>query len=780
LNEHSIRVLEFDRIRESLLDQCSTDGGKSLVLTMQSFERLEEIEHALVETTQAKNFLTGFGNLPFLGIHSIGELVRMCVLGSSIDPKDLLDLLTTLQLSREIKTLLETQKENIPAIWQVAQKIRPQLQLEQIISRTIDENGEILDSASDRLASIRVQMKLVHTRIQSKLNEIMKTSSYSKMIQDPIVTLRDDRFVIPLKGEYKNHFPCIIHDSSTSGQTLFVEPLSVIPLNNDLRNLREREREEIQVILALVAKEISFKSADLEILDDTISTLDFIFGKAKLSINWKCTQPEVDSKPRIKIVSGKHPLLGVEPVPIDITIGDEYRMIILTGPNTGGKTVTLKTVGLFVVMTRHGLHVPASNGTVIGIFDDILVDIGDEQSIQQNLSTFSSHMTNIVSIIRELSRFKLILLDELGAGTDPSEGSALAYAITDYLYHVGTQTIITTHIGDLKNFAYNNSQAVNASVGFDAKTLQPTYKIHIGLPGASHAFDVARKLGLPEEILLLADNYVRTEDKDSAKIISRMAEDAKVIMEEREQITRAKESADDLLRQREEELRNLEENKSKMLDRELSKARRFFNEKLQEAEEIVKKLAKATRQNKETDQLHTRLQEIHTEIVEATKETTEPQTTTSDSNMLKIGEFVYVPKFKSQGVVMDVYPDKGKILVQVGSARVQLPISAIEILTEPVEDEIPVATEERPKFNSVGIKIELFGMPIEDALHKLERYLDSAFGAGLPFIYIVHGRGSGALKKAIQDYLPLNLRVDRFHLADIKDGGDAVTIVFLK
>ncbi len=773
-------MLEFDLVRKELLDLAYTQGGREMVSLMSPSPRIDEVMALQRETAQAKAFILNYGSVALVDVKPIGELLKLCMLGAQIQPQNLLDLHATLKAARSIKQTLEASKVLAPDIWLIAQKIRPQPEIEQIISKTIDEHGEVLDSASDRLASIRVQMRIVHTRVQSKLNEIIKTPSYARMIQEPIITIRDDRFVIPLKGEYKNHFPCIVHDSSASGQTLYVEPLSVIPLNNDLRNLRFREREEIEQIMAEIAREIAYKAPDLEILDEALSMLDFIFARAQLALRWDCSQPEVVPEPKLDIISGKHPLLNVDPVPIDIRLGDTFRVIVLTGPNTGGKTVTLKTVGLFVAMTQCGLQVPAKEGTLIGMFDDILVDIGDEQSMSQNLSTFSAHIANISSILAQATRTKLVLLDELGAGTDPSEGAALAYAITDHLYKIGCLAIITTHIGELKNFAYRNPQTVNAAVGFDPETLRPTYRIHLGTPGASHAFEVALRIGLQPQIIEKAKGLMKPEEKSSADIISRMADDAKTIMEERELAIKAKVEAEELLHLREVELEELKTSKQKMLERELGKAKKFFNEKLEEADEIVKKLAKATRQSKETDQLHKRLQDLQTELTQQTNEPQEVKTMPTEIDGIKSGDVVYVPRFKSQGVVMDVYPDKGKLLVQVGTARVQLPANTVELVVEPVEEPLVKKKEARPIFDTVPLKLELFGMPIEDALIRLERYLDSAFGAGMPFVYIVHGRGSGALRKAIQDYLPQNQRVDRFQLAQPNEGGDAVTIVFLK
>lgn len=419
----------------------------------------------------------------------------------------------------------------------------------------------------------------------------------------------------------------------------------------------------------------------------------------------------------------------------------------------------------------------------MGIFSDVLADIGDEQSISQNLSTFSSHLTNIKEILEETDKDKLVMLDELGAGTDPLEGAALAYSVTEHLYEIGCKFIITTHIGDLKAFAYKNPQSVNASVGFDSETLRPTFKIHIGTPGASHAFDIAERIGIPTSIIEYAKTLISKEDRDSTEIVARMAEDARLIQEERKQVVRAKNEADELLKKREMELEEFESSKSKMIDRELSKAKRFFNEKLEEANEIVKRLAQASRQSKETDTLHKRLQEISTEIRQESPQAQndEIKTVPAEIDGIKPGDVVFVPKFKSQGFVMDVFPDKGKVLVQVGSARVQLPANSVELVIEGeiVQAEKP-ADEQRPKVETVQIKLELFGMPIEDALLQLERHLDKAYAASVPFIYVVHGRGSGALRKAISEYLSKNANVDRFNLANPNEGGDAVTIVFLK
>jgi DNA mismatch repair protein MutS2 len=778
MNGHSLRVLEFDSIKSILETHAYSPDAKEMVSRLEPKTNLEEITMSLRETSQARIYLESFDTLPLCEIKPIKETINNCTIGVAIQPKQALDLLATLKAATRIKDLLGRSQDRTPDLYELSKRIRPQPKLEQLIEETIDENGEVMDSASDRLSSIRVQMKLVYTRVQAKLGEIIKQSSYSRMIQDPIVTMREDRYVIPLKAEYKNHFPCIVHDTSASGQTLYVEPLSVIPLNNDLRNLKQREIEEIDTILRNLAKEISFKFADLEVMHQTISLLDFIFAKGELSLVWNGTEPVLEAGASFEIEDARHPLLKVEPIPISLSLGKKHRTIILTGPNTGGKTVTLKTIGLFILMAYSGLHLPAGRNTIIGMFDDIFVDIGDEQSISQNLSTFSSHLTNIINILGQATNSSLVIIDELGAGTDPQEGAALAYAITDYLHQKKIPSILTTHIGELKAFAYKNDRAVNASMGFDAETLQPTYHIYIGTPGSSHAFHIAQRLGLDRSIIDTAQSLVSSQDRNMTDIITQMSRDAETISREREEIEKVRDEADELRKKHEIELLELESSKKDMLERELSKAKRFLGEKIAEANEIVSKLAAATRQSKETDNLHKRLKELTTEITEQEKTVIENVEPVTIEGLVEIGDAVYVPKFKSQGVVIDSYPDKGKVLVQIGTARVQLFNEQVElIVSEPVHKN--EATDIRPKLE-VPIKLELFGLSVDEATAKLEKYLDSAYGEGVPFVYVVHGRGTGILRKAIHDYLSGHSRVDRFHAADAGQGGDAVTIVYIK
>lgn len=777
MNEHSLRVLEFSSILEILESHAFTENAKLLARELTPKNSIEEVASALRETSQARQYLENFDALPLCDIRPIHQTIQNSMIGIAVQPRQALDLLITLKASERIKDLLERSHDRTPDLYELSKRIRPQPKLIDLIESTVDENGEILDSASDRLSSIRVQMKLVYTRVQAKLGEIIKTSSYSRMIQDPIVTLREDRYVIPLKAEYKNHFPCIIHDTSASGQTLYVEPLSVIPLNNDIRNLKQRESEEIEMILLNLAKEVSFKFSDLEVLDQTLTLLDFIFAKGELSLVWDAVEPELTANPWIDILNGRHPLLKVEPVPISIAINERQRTLILTGPNTGGKTVSLKTIGLFILMTQCGLHVPASRGTTIGMFEDVLVDIGDEQSISQNLSTFSSHLGNIVKILGVANKSTLVLIDELGAGTDPLEGASLAYSITEHLHFAHVPSIITTHIGELKAFAYKNENAVNALMGFDSDTLEPTYRIYIGTPGSSHAFHIAEKLGLSTEIIDRAKSLIGSEDKNINEIITKMSQDAQTISHEKEELIRARDEADELRKKRESELIELESTRKDMLERELSKAKRFLGEKIAEANEIVSKLAAATRQSKETDTLHKRLKDLTSEISESEVKPVEPEEPVTSSGPVEVGDAVFVPKFKSQGVVIDKYPEKSKILVQIGTARVQLTYDQVELIVSEVQKDEHV--EIRPRFE-VPLKLELYGLTVEEALHRLEKYLDSAYGSGTPFVYVVHGRGTGALKKAVQDFLSQHNRVDRFHAADAGQGGDAVTIVFFK
>lgn len=779
MNQHSLKVLEFDSIKSLLANHAFSQDAKDMVENLSPKIAIDEVLSSLRETTQARNYLENHDTLPLCDVRPVKVIINNCTIGVAIQPKQALDLLITLKAADRIKDLLERVKVDMPDLYELSRRIRPQPKLIELIEDTIDENAEVMDSASDRLSSIRIQMKLVYTRVQSKLGEIIKTSSYSRMIQDPIVTMREDRYVIPLKAEYKNHFPCIIHDSSASGQTLYVEPLSVIPLNNDLRNLKIREAEEIDAILRNLAGQIGYKFSDLEVMQQTLTLLDFIFAKGSLSLVWRGIEPNIVDEPFFVIQDGRHPLLKVEPVPISISLGKEYRSIILTGPNTGGKTITLKTIGLFIAMAQCGLHLPAGAGTEIGMFEDVLVDIGDEQSISQNLSTFSSHMTNIISIINESSPHKLVMIDELGAGTDPQEGAALAFAIADHFHSNYVPSLITTHIGELKAFAYKNEKAVNAAMGFDPETLQPTYRIHIGTPGSSHAFHIAEKLGLSKELITKAEAVVGSEGRNITEIITKMNEDAQTISKDREEIEKALDQADELRKKHEHELAELESSKKDMLERELGKAKRFLGEKLAEANEIVSKLAAATRQSKETDNLQKRLKELNSELIEHEKITLEDIQPETIEGQVDIGDAVYVPKFKSQGVVIDKYPDKGKVLVQIGSARVQLLYGQVELIVSSNEESSSIATDKRPKLE-VPIKLELYGMLVDEALTKLEKYLDNAYGSGIPFVYVVHGRGTGALKKAVHDYLSGHSRVDRYHVADASEGGDAVTIVYIK
>jgi DNA mismatch repair protein MutS2 len=780
MNEHTLEISDFPRLLEALKTLAFTPGGKAYVNSMLPDNRLENVKKLQDETTQAKVFLTTAGMIPIAEAKPIKAIVADCSIGSVITAKNGYDVYLTLKASREIKAIVDTHREIAPTIAEIADRISQKSKLERLISKSIDEDGEVMDSASDRLTSIRSQMRMVKVRVKEKLDEIIKTSSYSKMIQEPVIKIRDDRYVIPLKSEFRNHFPCIVHDSSSSGQTLYVEPLSVIPLNNDLRNLRQRGREEIERILTEITKEIAYESDDLINIHESISKLDFIFAKGQLSTEWNCNAPELDSGARVKIVSGRHPFLSVDPVPIDIQLGEGYRTLILTGPNTGGKTVTLKTVSLFVIMTQCGLHLPSSPATKIGMYDNVLVDIGDEQSISQNLSTFSSHMSNIVSIIMQAKKCTLVLIDELGSGTDPSEGAVIGYSIIKHLYDNSIPTIITTHIGELKTFGYKHSHAMNASVGFDSDTLNPTYKINIGTPGSSHAFDICKRLGLPESILSYAKELTGDSDKNVNEIINQMNRDAKSIEEDRESSKKARFEVERLRDKHLKEYEDFESNKKNLLDKELKKASKFLSAKMVEADNIVKQLAKATRQSKETDDLKKRLDSIQESINEERSFESFGNGEIPDINDLEPGDAVYVPKFKSQGIIMEIIKDKDKVLVQVGSARIQMFTNKVERISPKKTKNDEEQTEKRPAFSNIPIKLELYGLPTSDALIKLDRYLDSAYGAGLPFVYVVHGRGTGALRKAITEFLPSSPRVDRFHLADESEGGNAVTIVFLK
>lgn len=772
---HSLNKLEYFKIVEILKGYAYTSMGRELISNLLPSNDSQFIEKSLIEVEEAKRYLENEGNLPLSSFEEIDDVLKKAKVRSILNGKELNRLKIDLILFNEIKDEIEKRKEKYPNLFELARDIKKDTRVFYEIERCIDDEGEVKDDASPELKSIRRRIKDLRERIIEKLEDLFSLSVYRNMIAEQIVTIRNGRYVIPIKKEFLNYFPSVVQDTSSSGRTVFVEPQFIVPKNNELIELIGREEEEVKKILIELTTLVyeNFELIEKNLI--LVGKLDFIFTKAHYALDTKSTKPQIINEKRIKIINGRHPLLKGYVVPISLEIGKNYRILIITGPNTGGKTVTLKTIGLFQALTQSGIHVPSDDYETF-IFDDIFADIGEEQSIEQSLSTFSSHMKQIVNILNNATENSLILLDELGAGTDPEEGASLAQAITEYIYDLGAICAIATHYPRLKEFAYKKEGVENCSMGFDIETLKPTFKLFIGVPGESHALTIASSLGLKEEIINKAKELLGEEHMTKEFIITKMKTDQTTIERDREIIEEEKKK---IIKEREElelllqELELKRKEYSILAKKEMQKILEDTRKKM---EEILASLPK------ERKEVLEKKKELEKEIEKITEEIQEEEIEKEFVPFEEIeeGDLVFIDKFGKQGIVLKKDYEEKKLVIQIGTMRVVLPYTEItkklngnfEVEKERKEGEVILPEKEMPP-----MKIELHGKTVDEALAKLDKYLDSVSLASYPFIYIYHGVGSGILKRAIHEFLKNHPHVERFTL-DPENVG--VTIVFLK
>lgn len=786
IDERALRVLEFDRIRAMLAERASSNYGKELALELMPLTDRERVMSLLAETSEARGLLRAAASVPLGGIHDLRPLLQRAAGGALLDPGELLSVADTIAAGRKLRRYLGEHRLDAPHLFALSERIGAFADLESAIKRAIDEHGEVADDASPELARVRRQQKIVAARIKDRLEAIIHSADSQKALQDPIITIREDRYVVPVKQELRSQLPGIVHDQSSSGATLFVEPLAVVELNNELRTLELRERDEVRRILHELSGLVGREADGLRETAEALATLDFAFARGKLSLDLNAVEPELSAAYSLEIRRGRHPLLTGRVVPIDVRLGVDFDTLVITGPNTGGKTVTLKTVGLLTLMMMSGLHVPAERGTRLAIFEDIFCDIGDEQSISQNLSTFSSHMTNIVRIVLAASPRSLVLLDELGAGTDPAEGAALAMSILEYLQAAGAKTIATTHYSELKTFAYTRERTENASVEFDVETLRPTFRLLIGLPGASNAFEISHRLGLPDPIIERARSFLSREDLRVDELI-RQIEAKRIVLEE--ELRRADEERRRVRAAKEEyeaRLRDLAAREQRTLERAQQQALEVLTRARREAEEVIKELraAAATGEAREREEA---IQRARARLREARSEVAAPRDETvamwgPAPADLKPGEAVEIRSLRQVGYVLSAPAADGQVLVQAGIMKIKVSLSDLQRVSESIK-----APVKRPAGDGVGSGIEtispeidLRGLTADDAALRLDKYLDDAYLAGLASVRIIHGKGTGALRQAVRAQLQAHPHVKGQRPGALSEGGDGVTVAELK
>lgn len=783
MDTHSIKVLEFDEIISMLRERTACALGDDTACQLEPTSDVLSITEWQKETSEAREIIMEDGSLPLGGIHDIREDINKASIDFLLQPSELQGIADTLNSGRALKGFIVKRAERFPKLVEIAANIGLYQKIEENVRQAINPNGEISDTASPELARIRSRLKTVHSRLIDRLHGIIQSSEYKTMIQDPVVTQRGDRYCIPVKAEYRPQFQGLVHDSSASGATVFIEPAVVIDMGNDLKELASGETREIEKILRRLTSLVKSDAQSIHITLNALGRIDFISAKARLSCDMDAAEPILNREGKLDILKARHPLLTGEVVPISVRLGSGFDTLLITGPNTGGKTVTLKTVGLLTLMAQSGLHIPADEGTKMAIFESVFADIGDEQSIQQSLSTFSSHLRNIVEIINNVNGNSLVLLDEVGAGTDPEEGAALAKSILDHLLDAGARTIATTHYGELKEYAFLRKGVENASVEFDIQTLRPTYRLMIGVPGSSNAFSIASRLGLQDDIVNAARQMVSSEDS-SDEMIRRIEESHRAAAEREQLAARTSKDAEILRSRYEERLDEVEALRREIKRQMAEEFDRKLRGKMQELDIILDEVKhhkdepKTVQTARELFKEH--VKEIETEIDEMLPPSIEAEV--DDAAIPKAGDNVRIASFNMDGVLMNNAGD-GEAIVMVGSMKVNVPFSELKPLKKVgKKSAVPEQMIFIPpsKTSSISAELKLIAQRAEQAIENLDKYLDDAYLAGLSSVRIIHGKGTGALKKAVWEYLATHHAVESYHLADAKSGGSGATIVEFK
>ncbi len=793
MDKFSLKKLEFHKIKEMLEGCCSTPLGVPYVRELEPATEVEEILGRQAETTEACHAWRLCPELSFDGVADLAPLLRRALIGGVLEPQDLLSCRDTLQAGERLKKALLSAGRELPRLQARARRIQECRTLQEKINLCIQPDGEISDSASPELARLRQQIRTLQVRIRGLLDEILSKPEWNRYLQEPIYTMRGDRYVVPVKQEHRSQFPGLVHDLSGSGATVFMEPLPLVgPMNELMAKRTAAHREEQRILEELTKMVAAFHDAIQENLR-ILGELDFILAKGHFSSKLKGNPPRFGDGRCLVLKSGRHPLLRGKVVPLDLHLGRDFDCLIITGPNTGGKTVALKTVGLLVVMAQAGLHIPAGEETVLPVLQNVFADIGDEQSIEQSLSTFSGHMKNIVRILDQVGEGSLVLLDELGAGTDPEQGAALGMAILDRLINRGALIIATTHFSELKIFAHTRQRAENASVEFDSRTLQPTYRLSIGVPGESNAFEIAARLGLDSEVVERARSFLRPEQRELSDLIKQLKEDqfaassARAEAElERAEVEKLKEK----VRREEERLRNKQQ---EILSRAHEEARELVRTARREAEQLIRALREKMRQEdarsalEEAQAVRQKLSDLSGRIEERAAVTEESAFAGDIPDTLKPGDVVAIPRFHQEGYVISPPGSDGEVLVQVGVLKLHLPLKELRrsLKRDKQKEELTVTGSRSggrtiKEHAQVPPEFDFRGMRVEESLKEIDKYLDAAYLAGINRVSLIHGKGTGALREAVRQYLSKHPFVASYRNGNYYEGGTGVTIVELK
>ncbi|MBF2483084.1 endonuclease MutS2 [Listeria welshimeri] len=778
-------ILEFDKIKKQLTEFASSSLGEQAILELAPATDFQVVQKSQLETEEGAKIIRLRGSAPITGLTDVFAHLKRLEIGGDLNGLEIYQIGSNLRVSRQMKNFMTDLLEmgvELPLLGALSDELLVLKEVEEDIAISVDESGKILDTASEALSTIRRTLRRTEDRVREKLESYLRDRNASKMLSDAVITIRNDRYVIPVKQEYKGHYGGIVHDQSASGQTLFIEPQSVVDLNNERKALQAKEKQEIERILAEISASLAGWINEIHHNTFILGRYDFIFAKARFGKAMKAVTPHLSDAGIVHLIAARHPLLdAANVVANDIYLGEDFTTIVITGPNTGGKTITLKTLGLLTLMAQSGLQIPAQEDSTIAVFEHVFADIGDEQSIEQSLSTFSSHMTNIVSILEKVNHKSLILYDELGAGTDPQEGAALAIAILDASHEKGASVVATTHYPELKAYGYNRVHATNASVEFNVETLSPTYKLLIGVPGRSNAFDISRRLGLSENIITEARSLVDTESADLNDMISSLEEKRNLAETEYEEARELARGADALLKDLQKEITNYYQQKDKLMEQAREKAANIVTKAEVEAEEIIHEL-RTMQLNGAAGIKEHELIDAKTRLGKAKPKTinkTIPQAPKQKPHVFQVGDNVRVLSLGQKGTLLNKISDK-EWNVQIGIIKMKIKTTDLEYIQPETPKKQRIITSVHSNDSPAKSELDLRGERYEDALQKVDKYLDEALLAGYPQVAIIHGKGTGALRTGVTEYLKNHRMVKSIRFGAAAEGGNGVTIVEFK
>lgn len=792
MNKRALRVLEYHKIIDKLQQKAESSLGKDMVSKLEPSSEFEIVQSMQEETNEAMNILLKRGNPPLGGIRDISNELRRAKIGAVLSPRGLLNTADLLRASRRLKSFIKNDKADKKSSYYIIENYIEELNeyksIEDSIFNSIISEEEISDNASSTLRSIRRKIETKKQSVRSKLSSIINSTQNKKYLQESLVTMRNDRFVVPVKQEYRVQFPGLIHDQSSSGATLFIEPMAIVNMNNELSQLRLEEEEEIKRILSELSAMITEVVDEISTNVKLLGKIDFIFAKGKLALDMDAIRPKLNNEGYVSIKKARHPLIDKKAVvPIDIYVGKEFTSLVITGPNTGGKTVTLKTIGLLTLMAQAGLHIPSSSGSIINIFEEVFADIGDEQSIEQSLSTFSAHMTNIIDILNSVRDNSLVLFDELGAGTDPTEGAALAISILEYLNKNKIRTVATTHYSELKLYALSNDNVENAAVEFDVETLSPTYKLLIGIAGKSNAFEISKKLGLQEFIIKEAKKHISNESIQFEDILTDIEKDRTITEKNREESEALKKEVEILREELLDKKDKIEKIKRDAQRKAKVEARKILSQAKEEADNIIKGIKdlsvqiekeKSKRLQESKEKLKIKIDKIDTEL---TDEVLNVPNYKPPKN-LSVGDTVRIVNLNQVGTVISLPDENGNLTVQVGIMKVNVNISNLQITQDEENQQIQKSTRKfiAKKTSYAKTEIDLRGKTVEEAILDVDKYLDDAYISNLNLVTIIHGKGTGVLRQGVRQLLKKHKHVKSYRQGEFSEGGTGVTVVELK